>query len=123
MAEKTWEVLPPENAARPGTPPPPDSSWNRARLAVAFAVAIVSDALSVWLEFAPPLQWTLDIGTAVTLFLVLGRQWLLLPPLITEAIPGLAMLPAWVLVVASIAAWGTVNPLGQQPGPNEPRAT
>jgi hypothetical protein len=114
--EKAWEVLPPEGAPRrdelQGT------SSSRARLGVAFAVAVVSDALSVWLEFAPPLQWTLDISTAVTLFLILGRQWLLLPPLIIEAIPGLAVLPAWVLVVASIAAWGTVNPLGQPPRPN-----
>jgi hypothetical protein len=116
--EKAWEVLPPEDAPRRDEPG--GSSSTRARLGVAFAVAVVSDVLSIWLEFMPPLQWTLDIATAITLFLILGRQWLLLPPLISEAIPGLAVLPAWVLVVASIAAWGTVNPLGGQPRQNRP---
>jgi hypothetical protein len=33
--------------------------------------------------------WVVDIGTALLLFLVLGRQWLLLPGLALEAIPGL----------------------------------
>lgn len=123
MAGKTWEVLPPEDAPRREAPrgeTSPESGWSRARLAAAFGVAVVSDVLSVWLEFVPPVQWTLDLGTALTLFALLGRQWLLLPPLISEAIPGLAVLPAWVLVVASIAAWGTVNPLGGQPRPNQP---
>ena len=81
----------------------------RTRTAVAFAIALVSDAASVWLEFAPPLQWGLDAATAVLLFVVLGRQWLILPALIAEAIPGLAVFPAWVLVVGSIAMWGTVK--------------
>lgn len=111
MAEKTWEVLPPEDASRPGEPGL--SFGKRGRVAAAFAVAVVSDALSIWLEFAPPLQWSLDVATAVLLFLILGRQWLILPALIAEAIPGLAVLPAWVLVVGSIALWGTVNPLNR----------
>ena len=83
----------------------------RERLTMAFAVAIVSDLLSVWLEFLPPIQWVLDALTAASLFLILGRQWLLLPALVAEAIPGLAVMPAWVLVVGSVAIWGTVNPL------------
>ena len=108
MAEKTWEVLPPEDPSRPDPPNPPFGRG--ARLAAAFAVAAVSDVLSVWLEFVPPLQWALDIGTAMLLFLMLGRQWMILPALVAEAIPGLAVMPAWVLVVGSIAIWGTVNP-------------
>ena len=75
---------------------------------MAFAVAAISDLLSVWLEFVPPLQWTLDILTAGLLFVLLGRQWLILPGLIAEAIPGLAVFPFWVLVVGSIAVWGKI---------------
>jgi hypothetical protein len=60
------------------------------------------------LEFVPPLQWTLDVVTAYLLFLILGRQWLILPGLIAEAIPGLALFPFWVLVVGSIAIWGKI---------------
>ena len=106
--EPEWEVLPPEEA--PHTDPSSSASSPRARLATAFAIAAVSDVLSVWLEFVPPLQWTLDLSTAFLLFLLLGRQWAILPALVAEAIPGLAVMPAWVLVVGSIAIWGTVKP-------------
>ena len=75
---------------------------SRAKMAIAFGVAAVSDVLSIWLTFAPPFQWTLDLVTAVILFLILGRRWALLPGLIAEAIPGMGIFPVWVLVVLSI---------------------
>jgi hypothetical protein len=103
--DKQWEVLPPEAEPTPNV----DSASRNTRLWLAFAVAIVSDGLSIWLEFAPPLQWGLDIATALALFLILGRQMLLLPALITEAIPGLAVFPAWILVVGSIGLWGSIK--------------
>jgi hypothetical protein len=96
----------------PVTHEPITDVGRKKRLAVAFAVAAVSDLLSVWLEFMPPLQWALDIVTALLLFLILGRQWAILPGLIAEAIPGIAVFPVWVLVVAAIAAWGTIKPGG-----------
>jgi len=108
MTEPTWEVLPPEDPSRPDETRPP--LGRRERLRAAFGVAVVSDLLSVWLEFLPPIQWALDIATALLLFLILGRQWLLLPALIAEATPGLAVVAAWALVVGSIALWGTVRP-------------
>ena len=112
MAEPVWEVLPPED---PSPPDPPNAqSARRARLSAAFTIAAVSDVLSVWLEFVPPAQWALDVTTAVLLFLMLGRQWAILPALVAEAIPGLAMMPAWILVVGSIAIWGTVKPGGRR---------
>ena len=77
---------------------------SRARFAAAFAVAAVSDALSIWTEIVLPLQWLLDLATAGLLFLILGRRWALLPGLVAEAIPGVAMFPVWVLVVLSIIA-------------------
>lgn len=76
---------------------------SRKRFAIAFGVAAVSDVLSFWTEFAPPVQWTLDLVTASLLFLILGRRWEILPGLIAEAIPGLAAFPVWILVVLSIA--------------------
>jgi hypothetical protein len=48
--------------------------------------------------------------TALLLFMVLGRQWLLLPGLALEAIPGLGVLPFWLLVVGAIAVLGTPRP-------------
>jgi hypothetical protein len=55
-------------------------------------------------------QWVADVVTALVLFVVLGRQWILLPGLIMEAIPGLYVLPFWVLVVGAVALWGTARP-------------
>ena len=78
---------------------------SRKRFAIAFAVAAVSDALSFWTEFAPPVQWTVDLITASLLFLVLGRRWAILPGLVAEAIPGLAAFPVWVVVVLSILVY------------------
>lgn len=103
-----WEVLPKEESTMPADQPRVPVR-RKARLIAAFAVAAVSDILSAFCEFAPPLQWALDIATAGALFLILGRQWVILPALIAEAIPGLAVFPFWLLVVGSIAIWGTVK--------------
>ena len=106
MANTQWEVLPAEDPAGPGA----SSGWaSRSRLGLAMAIAIASDLASVWLEFVPPMQWTLDIATAGLLFLTLGRQWAILPALVAEAIPGIAMFPAWVLVVIAVATTGTIG--------------
>lgn len=116
--EKAWEVLPAEDAAVPARPEETRPRFgNHARLAAAFAIAVASDLLSVWLEVFPPAEIALDLATAGLLFLILGRQPLLLPALVAEAIPGLAIVPSWVLVVGSIAVWGTVNPLKRPPSP------
>ena len=82
---------------------------SRARFAIAFGVAAISDFLSMWTEFAPPLQWVLDLGTAGLLFLILGRRWALLPGLIVEAIPGMGVFPVWVLVVMSLIVYDEIK--------------
>jgi MFS superfamily sulfate permease-like transporter len=77
---------------------------------LAFIVAALADGLSFFLTFTPPVQWVIDLVTAILLFVVLGWQWVLLPGLIIEAIPGLYVLPFWVLVVGAVAVWGTARP-------------
>jgi hypothetical protein len=86
-----------------GTPISKTLKFSKKRLALAFAIAGISDAL-------PPIVWVVDLGTALLLFMVLGRQWLLLPGLALEAIPGLGVLPFWLLVVGAIAVLGTPRP-------------
>jgi hypothetical protein len=54
------------------------------------------------------------LGTALLLFMVLGRQWLLLPGLALEAIPAWGLLPFWLLVVGAIAVLGTPRPKFEQ---------
>jgi hypothetical protein len=84
--------------------------FSKKQLACAFAVAGISDALGAFVSPAPPLAWLVDLGTAVLLFMVLGWHWLLLPGLALEAIPGLGVLPFWLLVVGAIAVLGTPRP-------------
>lgn len=82
---------------------------SRKRQAVAFAVAAVSDFLSFWTVLAPPMQWLIDLGTALLLFLILGRRWAILPGLIAEAIPGMGVFPVWILVVLSIIVYDDIK--------------
>jgi hypothetical protein len=81
----------------------------KTRLALAFLVAAASDIVSYGTEFVPPVQWAVDIVTALLLFVILGLRWVLLPGLVAEAIPGVAAFPWWVLVVASVALWGGIQ--------------
>ena len=106
------EVLPPGTPIPHGaeTQPQHRPRFSGKRLALAFTIAALADGLSFFLTFTPPVQWAADVATAILLFLVLGRQWILLPGLIMEAIPGLYVFPFWVLVVGAVALWGTVRP-------------
>src|SRR5215813_14140019 len=85
------------------------------RLALAFVVAGVSDVIGAFASVAPPIGWAVDVVTAALLFVVLGWRWLLLPGLVLEAIPGVGVLPFWLLVVGAIAALGTPRPNTAQP--------
>jgi hypothetical protein len=85
------------------------------RLAFAFVIAGVSDVIGAFASLAPPIGWVVDVVTAALLFGVLGWQWLLLPGLVLEAIPGVGVLPFWLLVVGAIATLGTPRPkIGQR---------
>jgi hypothetical protein len=95
-------------------PPPLPGKLSKLRLVMAFGVAGISDALSLGFTFVPPLEWGLDLLTALLLFAVLGWRWMILPGLILEAIPGLAVFPLWTLVVVAVTVWGTPRPKPQQ---------
>ena len=88
----------------------PPLGLSKKRLALAFAIAGISDTVSLFDVPFPPLQLAVDLATAALLFAVLGWRWLLLPGLVMEAIPGVAVVPFWVLVVSAVAVWGTVKP-------------
>jgi hypothetical protein len=111
--DKTEMTLPSEPSEQPTSAKRPSSEtlkFSTKRLALAFAIAGVSDAIGAFATPLPPIVWVVDIATALLLFMVLGRQWLLLPGLALEAIPGLGVLPFWLLVVAAIAVLGTPRP-------------
>jgi hypothetical protein len=89
---------------------PKTLKFSKKQLVVAFAIAGISDAIGAFAAPLPPIVWVVDLGTALLLFMVLGRQWLLLPGLALEAIPGLGVFPLWLLVVGAIAVLGTPRP-------------
>jgi hypothetical protein len=107
-------TLPPtEPSKQPTSGETPSSKtlkFSKKRLAVAFVIAGISDAIGAFTTPLPPIGWAVDLVTALLLFMVLGRQWLLLPGLALEAIPGLGVLPFWLLVVGAIAVLGTPRP-------------
>jgi hypothetical protein len=84
--------------------------FSKQQLATAVVIAGISDVIGIFAAPTPPIVWAVDLGTALMLFMVLGRQWLLLPGLALEAIPGVGMLPFWLLVVGAIAVLGTPRP-------------
>jgi hypothetical protein len=79
------------------------------RMGLAFLVAAASDLISYWAVLVPLVQWGVDLVTALSLFVILGWRWALLPGLVVEAIPVLAVFPFWVLVVAAVGIWGRVR--------------
>ncbi len=79
-------------------------AWASRRWRRALVVAVLSDLLGFGVALWPPAQWLLDAATAAVLLAVLGFRWPLLSALAIEAVPGLAVFPAWTLVVAALAA-------------------
>ena len=80
------------------------NSISNRRLAVAFSIAAISDAISIFVEFVPPVEWAVDAVTAVALFAVVGFRWQLLPAIVAEAIPGVAVFPSWIAAMLWVAA-------------------
>lgn len=89
------------------------SAW---RIVPALLVALIADTLSLIFSLALPVEWTIDVLAAVSLFVILGARWPLLPALLMEAVPGLAMLPTWLLVVSWIVFAGR-TPATRRPPP------
>jgi len=100
---------PPKPSVEPRPQEGRKASLTKTRLALAFLIAATSDVVSSWTELVPPVQWAVDLVTALLLFMVLGWQWALLPGFVAEAIPGVAAFPVWTLVVAAVALWGRIK--------------
>jgi len=98
---------PTDLAVSPALPQVKRPSWKL--LALALIVAGVSDAISFAVTFVLPLQWAVDIATAILLFLIFGRRRAILPGLIAEAIPGMGVFPVWILVVISIILYDDIK--------------
>ena len=56
---------------------------------------------------ASPLEWGIDIGTALALTLVLGWNWRLLVAFLVELLPTVGMFPTWSTMILTITAMST----------------
>lgn len=128
-SERTIDVAP-SGAVRSG-PPSPASAGAHAELArvdsvgltrgrkvLALAIAAVSDGVSMFSAFTPPVQIGVDVVTAALLFGVMGFRWPLLPALAVEAVPGLAVFPTWSVAVGVLVGVTPTAPTT----PTPPRA-
>ena len=62
-----------------------------------------------------PLDDILDVVVAVALFRLLGWHWEFLPSLIAELVPGVDLVPFWILAVANVyRKWKQVEAAGDQ---------
>ena len=114
------EIIAGQQSATPGLPNdprPPEQvrsssrrQFSKKQLALAFAIAAIADAIGIFTAPLPPIVWLVDFVTAVLLFVVLGWHRLLLPGLVMEAIPGVGILPLWLIVVGTITVLGTARP-------------
>jgi hypothetical protein len=82
------------------------AAWRQPRWRAALILALLSDAASFGLAVAGPFQVAGDLVTALALFAVLGFRWPLFIPLVSEAIPAVALFPAWTFFVGAMAMAG-----------------
>ena len=85
-----------------GSAPPASLNAVGRPILASSSTGIARSCIGAFAALAPPIVRVVDLGTALQRFMVLGRQWLLLPGLALEAIPGLGVLPFWLLVVGAI---------------------
>ena len=109
MPKESAQTLPPVVPAPETGVGPSKTRW-----VFAFLVAVASDIVSNGTSLVPPVQWGVDVATALLLFGLLGWRWALLPGLVAEAVPWVAAFPTWVLVVASVALWGKLQRTGRR---------
>lgn len=98
----------------------------RRRVALAFTVAVVTDALQLILG---PFGWVgadeiLDVAAAVMTARLLGFHPLLLPTFVAELLPIVDMLPTWTACVALVVAIRRRQAsVGRAPGEADENAT
>ncbi len=86
------------------SPPHGITAW---RFVLAFCVAVAAD--TVGLLFGEALVVVFDVVVALILLFVLGFNWILIPALLAEAIPGVGLFPTWALAVLAVAGLNTFN--------------
>jgi hypothetical protein len=80
----------------------------RTRFQVAMIIAIIADALQIFLMpflvegAASPADDILDLGIGAALFSLLGWHWEFLPSFVAKLVPGVDLVPFWTMAVANV---------------------
>jgi hypothetical protein len=81
----------------------PQPPLSRTRIRLAWAIALVVDAIQIPAEATGPAGWFLGAGldliTMAGMCVLLGFHWAFLPSFLTEWIPYLNFAPLWTLAV------------------------
>ncbi|WP_306591322.1 hypothetical protein [Geothrix sp. 21YS21S-4] len=81
----------------------PQTPLSRTRIRLAWAIALVVDAIQIPAEATGPVGWFLGAGldliTMAVMCALLGFHWAFLPSFLTEWIPYLNLAPLWTLAV------------------------
>ncbi|RYE92408.1 MAG: hypothetical protein EOO75_06780, partial [Myxococcales bacterium] len=56
---------------------------------------------------ASPLEWGVDVGTALVLTLILGWNWRLLVAFLIELLPTVGLFPTWSAMILTLTAMST----------------
>ena len=84
----------------PGDAPRSVPVW---RFALAFVVAVAADAVLAAAVFTGPIAIVGDVVVALLLCGIVGFNWIFVPTLLVEAVPGLNLFPTWTLAVLALA--------------------
>ena len=77
------------------------------RFVLAFCVALAADTVGIY--FGEIFAVVFDVAVAIVLIAILGFNWIIIPALLVEAVPGLGLFPTWVLAVLAMAGWNTMK--------------
>jgi hypothetical protein len=89
------------------------------RIRLARVIAVAADALQIMIlpavtveGFVSPIEDVLDLAMAVTMILLLGWHWALLPGFISKLIPMVDLAPTWTIAVFVATGTGPAAAVG-----------
>jgi hypothetical protein len=92
------------NTSKGKATPPDIAKW---RFVLAFCVALAADTLGI--PCGEYFVVIFDVVVALVLIVILGFNWMIIPALLIECVPGLGLFPSWVMAVLAITGWKAIK--------------
>lgn len=90
----------------PSTENEPNPNISKWRFILAFLVALTADTVGAPLG---SFNIVFDVFVAIILIVILGFNWMIIPALLVECVPGLGVFPTWAMAIMAIAGWKTIK--------------